>query len=200
MLAHARPVRTGARHLDFRGLGEEAVLAVGDDLHHPVREAPLEQLDQRAHLPGALSLDTRPMPGRQRLDPDFDVIEARAAHHCRNDAGAHLEVEHGTISRIAAAARQPVLVVPVGLEILAPGLAPEAARDGATLDHHGRGLAAALGQRSREALAFPGGTPALLEGARLACMAPPAHLSIMCRTLCGCPAPRRSSAPRRSFR
>src|SRR5579872_800263 len=87
-----------------------------------------------------------------------------------------LKVEHGTISRVAAAAGQAILVIPVGLQILAPGLAPEAARDGTAVDDHGRRLAAALGQSLHQALAIPRRALAPLGHAWTADIVPPAHL------------------------
>src|SRR6185369_14274041 len=135
---------------------------MSDDAHHGFGQPSLQKLDERAYLPGALGLDAAPMASSQGLDRDLHAIDLRAAHEPRDLSGADFEIDDGTMANVAAAARQAVFKIPVRLEILAPGLAPEAAGDGPPFNHDRRQLFAAFGQP----LAFASGIATLLLNIR----------------------------------
>src|SRR6185503_6179671 len=82
-----------------------------------------------------------------------------------------LQVEHRPVAYIAAAAWQPVLEIAIGLEIVAPGFAPEASRDGTALDCDRRKTLAALRKPTRLASCL---LPTLVN-AGLAGIRPPVH-------------------------
>src|SRR5712672_430984 len=108
---------------------------MGDDAHHGLGQPSLEKLDHRTHLPSALGPDSAPVSLRQRLDRDLYAVQLRAAHEPPDLSGADFEIDHGAMANVATAARQAIFKVPVRLEIIAPGLAPEAAGDGPTFNH-----------------------------------------------------------------
>src|ERR1700724_4744997 len=149
MLAHARPVRTGARHLDFAGARKQAVSLPAHPLHHIFRKLPLKQLDKRADRTKAVLADRFPARLRDRANLDLYRIDVCAAHLRSDLAALDLQIDDRTVTYICSAARQTVRVIGIALQILAPRLAPEIARDRAALDDHRRDGVALLLQLLR---------------------------------------------------
>ena len=93
MLAHRCPVRAGAFHLDLRRLGKQTLVAVSDDLHHTLRQPSFEQLDDRAHVPGAPCLDPAPMIRDEWSDANAHVVQAGAGNQSRDLPRGDFQVE-----------------------------------------------------------------------------------------------------------
>ena len=110
---------------------------MGDDLHDVVREPALEQFQQRADLAAAPPFEGRPLLARQRLDRHLDVVKLRAGDLGLDAPLGHCQVANRAVADVGAAAGQPVLVVAERLQVLAPGLAPEALGDLAAVDLDG---------------------------------------------------------------
>src|ERR1039457_6575931 len=62
------------------------------------------------------------------------LCNSRAADVGMDLAGGNLQVDHGPVAHIGPPARQPVGIIAVPLEVLAPGRAPERLGDGAAFD------------------------------------------------------------------
>ena len=124
--------------LDLRGRREQALRPGG-------RCAPSRPWRS---VPAAVRPANRCRPRSRRRSPSSAAgetgamairpVELRAADHRRDLAARDLQVDHRAVADVGAAARQAVRVVAVALEVVAPGLAPEGAGDGAALDDHGR--------------------------------------------------------------
>ena len=72
--------------------------------------------------------------GRGDRDVDLHLVDFRAAHQRLDLAARDLQVDDRAIADIGAPARQPVFVVGIAFEIVAPRLAPEALGDLTALD------------------------------------------------------------------
>ncbi len=134
VLAHAGPIRTGTGHLDLARLGEQAALVSRHDIHHALRQLPLEQFHERTDLSRAARLDTTPLLLRQGRDIDGDLIKFGSADRRRDLARVDLQIHHRAVADIRATARQTVFIVAVGFHVVAPRLAPERPRDGPAFD------------------------------------------------------------------
>ena len=181
VLAHRRPVGARAIERNLTGCGKEPRTLAAHDLHHALGDGALQQLDQRVDLARALVLDAGPSPLDQALDLDVDLVDFRATDEGADAPGLDLQVDHRAVAHVRPAARQSIGVVAVGLEVLAPRVAPKSRGDLAArnLDRRDlapgllqpgdllRGLAAALGQElatARDQLS-PGLLAMLDEGA-----------------------------------
>ena len=90
MLAHARPVRTRAIHRDLFRLGKQAIVPMGDDLHHILRKPALEKLYERADLASAPRPHSLPSGFIERSNGNLHFIDFRATDKCRNPAAFDL--------------------------------------------------------------------------------------------------------------
>jgi hypothetical protein len=113
VLAHGRPIRTGARQRDLGGAREDTPRLVGHDLHDPVRELALKQLDQRVHLPRAIARNRVPARLRERLHVELDGVHARPANERLHLSAGDVEVHDRAVPCVGASAGETVLVVAV---------------------------------------------------------------------------------------
>jgi hypothetical protein len=111
------------------GAWEEALPGPGDDLHDGGGEPALEQFDEGIDLAGGFGEDPFPARLGEWLDLDADLIEVGSLHEGLDFARRDLEINDGAVSHVGAAARQAILVIAIGFEVVAPGLAPERGRD-----------------------------------------------------------------------
>src|SRR5262249_33622382 len=75
VFAHVRPVRAATVKGNLARLREQAMVAVGHDGHHLVRQLALEQFEHRANVPGTFVFDRGPGGGFQLFDTNDDVVE-----------------------------------------------------------------------------------------------------------------------------
>ena len=76
----------------------------------------------------------------------ISTCKARSADHRLDAARVDFQMADRAVAHIGASARQAVVVIGKRLEMLAPPLAPEAARDGAPVDLDGLDVLALLAQ------------------------------------------------------
>src|ERR1039458_581012 len=72
-----------------------------------------------------------------RGDADLDLVKLRAADRRLDLAGPDVKVDYRSVADVSPAARQAVRIVHVGLQVVAPRLAPEGAGNHAALDLDG---------------------------------------------------------------
>src|SRR5450631_1853802 len=70
------------------------------------------------------------------MHTELDAVDLGAGHQRVHLAGVDTQIDDGTVAHIGPPTRQAVRKVAVGLQVVAPGLAPEAARDRAAFDGH----------------------------------------------------------------
>ena len=144
MFAQISPVRAGTIQVNFLRRWKQALFGAGHDLHDSGGKFALEQFDQGINLAGALGLDGLPKTRRQGFDLDFDPVKLRAGNQRGHVAFADLQINHRTVAHIGASAGEPIGIVAVGLEVVAPGLAPKGAGNLAPIQHDGRSCPAGL--------------------------------------------------------
>src|ERR1017187_3544449 len=102
-----------------------------------VGEAPAQQLDQRPNRARAFVAQSLPLRLGCRGNADLDLVKLRAADRRLDLAGSDVKVDHRSVADVSPATRQAVRVVHVGLQVVAPRLAPEGAGNRAALDLDG---------------------------------------------------------------
>jgi hypothetical protein len=75
VLAHVRPIRTGAGQLDFAGRWKQAIAFSAYAVHDAFRQLPLQQFDQGIDRSGTVSTDRFPAARGNRRDGDLDLVE-----------------------------------------------------------------------------------------------------------------------------
>ena len=125
MLAHVGGVGARAVERQLARLGEQPVPRVGENAEHLGGQLAAQQADEGADATGAVRDDPSPTRLRERRDADRHLVELAAGHVGLHPSGPDRQVEHGAISQVGAAARQPVGEVGVAFQVVGPGLAPE---------------------------------------------------------------------------
>src|SRR3954466_9149058 len=94
-------------------------------VHYALGQAALQELDQRVDCSGAIPADGFPACSRDWRNGDLDVVELGSGNRRDDLALRDLQVEDGAVANIGTAARQPVLIIAVMLQVRAPRLPPE---------------------------------------------------------------------------
>src|ERR1039457_2366045 len=119
-----------------------------------VREPPPQQLNQRANRARAFVAQALPLRLGCRGDADPDLVKLRPADRGLDLTGAYVKVDHRAVADVSPATRQAVCVVHVGLQVVAPGLAPKGAGNCAALDLDGPNGFPLLGKLSHSRCRF----------------------------------------------
>lgn len=108
----------------------------------------MEQFDQRIDLAGTGMDNVLPFFRIKRFNLNVDLVKTGSAD-LRNDlALRNLQIQNGAIPDIAPSPRKTIGVVAVGLQVIAPGIAPEGRRDLSSQKFDGFELLAFLLERA----------------------------------------------------
>src|ERR1700733_2040893 len=139
-------VETIAGEADLRRLREQTATLAANSLHHAVGKAALQQLHQRIDTTRAIGADRFPLRRWHCFDADLDRVERRSADHRPHRVRRDLQVDYQAVAQVAASAFEPVRVIAVALQIVAPCPAPEGGHDPAARHGHRRQDSALLAQ------------------------------------------------------